>query len=69
MLPSGPVPPNPAELLSLLRSDAAIEKLKEDYDYIFIDSASVGSGNGYFGVGRISDATVYVCRMDYSSKG
>src|SRR5690554_1483355 len=39
VLPSGPVPPNPAELLSRNSLDAAIEKLKDDYDYIFIDSA------------------------------
>ena len=69
VLPSGPVPPNPAELLSRNSLDAAIEKLKEDYDYIFIDSAPSALVTDTLVMSRVTDATVYVCRMDYSSKG
>ncbi len=35
VLPSGgPIPPNPAELLSRPTLDRAIEKLREEFDYI-----------------------------------
>ena len=39
-LPAGPIPPNPAELLSRHTLDSAIEALKDDFDYIFIDSSA-----------------------------
>src|SRR5690554_392098 len=69
VLPSGPVPPNPAELLSRNSLDAAIEKLKDDYDYIFIDSAPSALVTDTLVMSRVTDATLYVCRMDFSSKG
>src|SRR5690606_20287649 len=58
VLPSGPVPPNPAELLSRNSLDAAIEKLKDDYDYIFIDSAPSALVTDTLVMSRVTDATV-----------
>lgn len=69
VLPSGPIPPNPAELLSRPTLDRAIEKLREEFDYIFIDSAPSSQVTDTLIISRVSDATVYVCRADYSSKG
>lgn len=69
VLPSGPVPPNPAELLSRSTLDKAIAKLREEYDYIFIDSAPSSQVTDTLIINRVSDTTVYVCRADYSSKG
>lgn len=37
LLPSGPTPPNPLELISSETNRAIIEHLKKDYDVIFID--------------------------------
>ncbi|WP_430535242.1 CpsD/CapB family tyrosine-protein kinase [Listeria rocourtiae] len=37
-IPSGPVPPNPAELLASSHLDNLLEVCKGTYDYIFIDS-------------------------------
>jgi capsular exopolysaccharide synthesis family protein len=37
LLPSGPTPPNPLELISSETNKAIIEHLKKDYDVIFID--------------------------------
>jgi Mrp family chromosome partitioning ATPase len=39
ILPAGPIPPNPAELLARNTLDKAFEKLREEFDYIIIDSA------------------------------
>ncbi len=38
LMPSGPRPPNPSELLGSSRMGAILEKLAGDYDYIIIDS-------------------------------
>ena len=38
VLPSGPIPPNPAELLSSKSMDAFIEEMKKDYDIIIFDA-------------------------------
>ena len=37
ILPCGTIPPNPTELLYSPRFEALIKKLREEYDYIFID--------------------------------
>lgn len=41
LITSGPVPPNPAELLSLNKMQALLETLKESYDVIIVDGAPV----------------------------
>lgn len=41
VLPSGPVPPSPAELLSSPRLAALLETLRDTYDCVVIDSAPV----------------------------
>lgn len=69
ILISGPIPPNPAELLSRRTLDKAISKLRDEYDYILVDSAPASQVADTLIINRISDATVYVCRADYSSKG
>lgn len=41
ILPCGPVPPNPAELLTSSRFDSALKQLEANADYILLDSAPV----------------------------
>jgi len=68
VLPSGPIPPNPAELLTHPTLDNVIAHLREQYDYIVIDSPPVSQVADTLIINRVSDATVYVCRANYSSK-
>ncbi len=42
LLPAGPIPPNPSELLGSERMKALLGQLEESYDYVFIDSPPVG---------------------------
>lgn len=65
---SGPVPPNPSELLTESRVDELFDKLREMYDYIVVDSAPVGMVSDTLTLERISDVTVYVCRVNYTTK-
>ena len=68
ILPAGVVPPNPAELLSKKNLDKAIEYLKEKYDYVILDTAPVGLVADTLIIARVADATVYICRADYTPK-
>lgn len=68
ILPAGVVPPNPAELLSKKNLDNAIEFLKEKYDYVILDTAPVGLVADTLIIARVADATVYICRADYTPK-
>ena len=68
-LPSGAIPPNPAELLARPTLDAAFAKMREEFDFIIIDSAPVSQVTDTLILNRVADATVYVCRANYSSKG
>lgn len=64
---AGPVPPNPSELLLTDRVDHLIEELRNLYDYVIVDSAPVGMVSDTFALARISDATIYVCRANYTT--
>ena len=68
LLMSGPIPPNPAELTSRKSLDDVINILKEEYDYVLIDTAPVGLVTDTLQIGRVADATVYMCRADYTPK-
>lgn len=63
---SGPVPPNPAELMLSDRVDELFEQLRKDYDFIIIDSAPVGVISDSFNLVRITDMTIYVTRANYT---
>lgn len=68
LLMAGPTPPNPAELLARPSLDTIFNHLREAYDYILIDSAPVGLVTDTLQIGRVSDATVAICRADYTPK-
>lgn len=68
ILMAGPVPPNPGELVTRESLDQTMEQLKEHYDYILIDTAPVGLVTDTLALDRISNATVYVCRADFTQK-
>lgn len=63
----GPVPPNPGELLISKKVDELFKELRRRYDYIVVDSAPVGMVSDTFNLVRYSDATVYVCRVNYTT--
>ncbi len=68
LLLAGPTPPNPAELLTRSSLDKIIAILRKDYNYIIIDSAPVGLVTDTLQIGRVCDASVIVCRADFTPK-
>ena len=68
LLMAGPIPPNPAELIARNSLDIIINLLKEKYDYIMIDTAPVGLVTDTLQIARVVDASIYICRTDYTPK-
>ncbi len=68
LLMAGPIPPNPAELVARPSLEAIFAILREEYDYIIVDTAPVGLVSDTVQIGRVADATVVMCRADYTEK-
>lgn len=68
LLMAGPIPPNPAELLARQSLVTAVDYLKEDYDFVVLDTAPVGLVTDTFHIGRCADASIFICRADYTAK-
>lgn len=68
ILPGGPVPPNPTELVARDVLDRAIELLKQRYDYIILDTAPIAMITDTAIIGRVANLCVYVCRADVTPK-
>jgi len=63
---SGPVPPNPSELLHSQRMDDLIKDLKTRYDVIMIDTAPIGLVSDAIPLIRASDVNIFVIRSGKS---
>lgn len=68
ILPGGPIPPNPTELMARPVLEDAIEKLKERYDYVILDTAPIAVVTDTAIASRVADMCVYVCRADVTPK-
>ena len=67
-LPSGPIPPNPAELLSNPEMKILIDQLRKLYDYIIIDNAPVGLVTDGFILSSLVDLNIFILRYGVSHK-
>jgi len=65
---SGPIPPNPAELLALEKTENLVNALKEQYDYIIIDTPPLAQVTDGFLLMERADIVVIVARYNYSKK-
>lgn len=68
LMPSGPIPPNPAELLSKPSMKNLIETLRERYDFIIIDNAPVVLVTDGIISSRVSDLNLFILRFGVSQK-
>lgn len=62
IIPSGTIPPNPTELLYSHRLSALLEKLKADYDLIFLDCPPVEMLADASIIAKYADKTLFVVR-------
>src|SRR5690554_314012 len=68
VLPAGIVPPNPAELLMSSRVDNMFTYLKENFDYIIVDTAPVSLVTDTLLIAHHADSFVYVIRANKLDK-
>jgi len=68
VLPPGPTPPNPAELLGTERMDLVMEELRKAFDIIIIDTPPLGLVADSLLLIKHSDVVVYMVRHNYTRK-
>lgn len=68
VIPCGPVPPNPAEMLLDEKMGELFNQLKKTFDSIIIDSAPVGLVSDAFSLSTYANATVFIVRHYYTYK-
>lgn len=65
---SGPIPPNPSELILSDAMKELIDELKQKYDYIILDTPPVGLVSDAIELAQYADVTLYIVRQNYTKK-
>jgi capsular exopolysaccharide synthesis family protein len=65
---SGPIPPNPSELIIGESMREFINELKNRYDYIILDTPPVGLVSDAVELAQYADVTLYIMRQNYTKK-
>ena len=68
IITSGPIPPNPAELIASEKCDEFFKLLKEKYDYIIIDTPPLGLVTDAFLLMRFADVKLFIVRQGVTNK-
>lgn len=68
ILPSGPIPPNPGEMLDSENMEKLMAILKDNYDVIIIDSPPVGIIADSLNLLKFCDTILYIFKHNYSFK-
>ncbi len=68
VLPCGPIPPNPAELLLDQKVSEMFVYLKANFDVIIIDTAPVGMVSDAMTLSKFADCTLYLVRQGHTHK-
>lgn len=65
---SGPVPPNPSELIMSESMAEFMKELKERYEYIILDTPPVGLVTDAVELSQFADVTLYITRQNFTKK-
>ncbi len=66
VLPCGIIPPNPSELLGSQRMIQLIERLRQEFDFVLLDTPPVVAVTDALLLGHVADATIIVARAGVS---
>jgi len=67
IIPSGPIPPNPAELMTNERLGKLFVYLKEHFNFVVIDSPPIAAVTDAKILSPFADATIYIVRHNYTN--
>lgn len=65
---SGPIPPNPSELIISGKLDLLVEELKKDYDLVILDNPPIGLVSDAMEMLKKVDYPIYIFKSEYSRK-
>ena len=68
VIPCGPIPPNPAELLLSPRLTSLIESAKQHFEVIILDSAPIGLVSDAVALSQFADCTLYIVRSKHTPR-
>ncbi|WP_299782676.1 polysaccharide biosynthesis tyrosine autokinase [uncultured Formosa sp.] len=68
IIPSGTIPPNPAELLLSDRVKELFDTVTDKYDYVVVDTAAVGLVTDTLLFSKYADIFIYVVKANYLDK-
>lgn len=68
VIPCGPVPPNPAEMLLDPKLKELFEYARRNFDVVIVDTAPVGLVSDAIILGEQADCTLYITRQNYTFK-
>ena len=68
IITSGPIPPNPAELIASQKCEELFSSLKERYDYIIIDTPPLGLVTDAFLLMKFTDVNLFIVRQGVTNK-
>lgn len=68
VIAAGQNPPNPVELLSSGKMTAALEALRQHYDYVILDLPPVGEVTDAMAVAKVLDGMLLVVRQNYCNR-
>lgn len=68
VLPCGPVPPNPAEILLMPAIREIFEYSRKNFDTIIVDTAPVGVVSDALVLSEFANGTLYIVRQGYTYK-
>ena len=68
IITSGPIPPNPAELIASEKCNELFAELKELYDYIIIDTPPLGLVTDAYLLMRHTDVNLFIVRQGHTNK-
>ncbi|MBN1187807.1 MAG: polysaccharide biosynthesis tyrosine autokinase [Bacteroidales bacterium] len=68
VITSGPIPPNPSELISSNKTNELISILKEKYNYIIIDTPPIGLLSDTYKLLELADLNIFVIRQDHTPR-
>ena len=66
LIPSGPIPPNPSDLVSSERFRALLSSIQQEADLILIDSPPVLSVSDSLAIGTYADGMILVCHSHHT---
>lgn len=65
---SGSIPPNPSELLRQKKFGTMLDELREQFDYVIVDTAPSMLVTDTFLISKFADLIIYVTRAGYTEK-